>query len=215
MDYLEKAAGLSHGTLYRAVRSKAEQVKAVYAHALALLLVGAAPISKHEFLREQLRRCWHFLAAALAQPRAFTFWTFYRSCVYAPAPTSPALGPFAQLLRQLHQARAPRSWESLSTRVVSPELLATSYFLGGALDRRGRAGAHRPHLPSQRDVAHPPAHARLRELVAGPAPALQCPQVGRSCYLGATSQSNLSGPSRRVHFPTLFNDNTIVRLLCI
>jgi hypothetical protein len=78
-------------------------------------------------LREQLRRWWGQLAgAALAEPRAFTFWCLYRSSVYEPAPVRPVLGPFAQLPEHLHRARAPRSWESLASQTVSPELLAAS-----------------------------------------------------------------------------------------
>lgn len=122
-----QATGLQKGSLYRTIHSKAALLDAVYAHALGLLLAplagSGAPTSKQEFLRDQLRRWWlQLAAAALAQPRAFTFWCLYRSSVYAPAPQLPVLGPFAQLRR----ACAPRTWESLSSRAVSPELLAAS-----------------------------------------------------------------------------------------
>jgi AcrR family transcriptional regulator len=130
-DYLVQATGLPKGTLYRTIHSKAALLEAVYAHTLGLLLAplagSGAPASKYESLRDQLRRWWfHLAAAAFAQPRAFTFWCLYRSSVYAPAPKLPVLGPFAQLPQHLRQARAPRSWESLSSRAVSPELLAAS-----------------------------------------------------------------------------------------
>jgi AcrR family transcriptional regulator len=130
-EYLVHATGLPKGTLYRTIHSKAALLEAVYAHALGLLLAplatSGAPTSKYESLRDQLRRWWGQLAAAaLAQPRAFTFWCLYRSSVYAPAPQQPVLGPFAQLPQCLRQARAPRTWESLSSRAVSPELLAAS-----------------------------------------------------------------------------------------
>jgi AcrR family transcriptional regulator len=129
--YLVQATGLPKGTLYRAIHSKADLLDAVYAHALGLLLaplaVSGAPASKYESLREQLRRWWLLLAAAaLAEPRAFIYWCLYRSSVYDPAPARPVLGPFTQLPAQLRRARAPRSWESLSSRAVSPELLAAS-----------------------------------------------------------------------------------------
>ena len=130
-DYLVQATGLPKGTLYRTIHSKAALLEAVYAHALGLLLAPlagrGAPANKYESLREQLRRWWLLLAAAaLAEPRAFTFWCLYRSSVYEPAPPRPVLGPFAQLPQHLRQARAPRTWESLSSRAVSPELLAAS-----------------------------------------------------------------------------------------
>jgi AcrR family transcriptional regulator len=130
-DYLVHATGLKKGSLYRTIHSKAALLDAVYAHALGLLLAplagSGAPTSKHEFLRDQLQ-CWwlHLAAAALAQPRAFIFWCLYRSSVYAPAPQQPVLGPFAQLPAQLRRACAPRSWESVSSQAVSPELLAAS-----------------------------------------------------------------------------------------
>jgi AcrR family transcriptional regulator len=129
--YLVQATGLPKGTLYRLVYSKATLRDAVYAYALGLLLAplasSGAPTSKYESLRDQLRRWWlQLAAAALAEPRAFTYWCLYRSSVYDPAPQRPVLGPFAQLPTHLRQARAPRSWESLSSRAVSPELLAAS-----------------------------------------------------------------------------------------
>jgi AcrR family transcriptional regulator len=129
--YLVQATGLPKGSLYRAIHSKADLLDAVYAHALGRLLaplaVSGAPASKYESLRGQLQRWWLQLAAtALAEPRAFTYWCLYRSSVYAPAPERPVLGPFAQLPAQLRRARVPRSWESWSSRAVSPELLAAS-----------------------------------------------------------------------------------------
>jgi AcrR family transcriptional regulator len=129
--YLVQATGLQKGTLYRTIHTKAALLEAVYAHALGRLLaplaVSGPPANKYEILREQLRRWWGQLAgAALAEPRAFTFWCLYRSSVYEPAPVRPVLGPFAQLPEHLHRARAPRSWESLASQTVSPELLAAS-----------------------------------------------------------------------------------------
>lgn len=130
-DYLVQATGLPKGTLYRTISSKDNLREAVYAYALGRLLAplagSGAPANKYESLREQLRRWWLQLAtAALAEPRAFTFWCLYRSSVYDPAPPRPVLGPFAQLPQHLRRARAPRTWESLSSRAVSPELLAAS-----------------------------------------------------------------------------------------
>ena len=130
-DYLVQATGLPKGTLYRTIHSKANLLEAVYAHALGRLLAplasGGAPTNKYESLRDQLRRWWLQLAtAALAEPRAFTFWCLYRSSVFDPAPPRPVLGPFAQLPLHLRRARAPRTWESLSSRAVSPEFLAAS-----------------------------------------------------------------------------------------
>jgi AcrR family transcriptional regulator len=129
--YLVQATGLPKGSLYRAIYSKAQLRDAVYAYALGRLLAplarSGAPASKYESLRDQLRRWWLLLAAAaLAEPRAFTYWCLYRGSVYDPAPQRPVLGPFVQLPVHLHRARAPRSWESLSSRAVSPELLAAS-----------------------------------------------------------------------------------------
>jgi AcrR family transcriptional regulator len=130
-EYLVQATGLPKGTLYRAIHSKAALLEAVYAHVLGLLLAplagSGAPASRYESLRDQLRRWWlQLTAAALAEPRAFTFWCLYRSSVYDPAPQLPVLGPFTQLPQHLRRARAPRTWESLSSRAVSPELLAAS-----------------------------------------------------------------------------------------
>jgi AcrR family transcriptional regulator len=130
-DYIERAAGISHGRLYRTVPSKADLVAAVYAYALAqlqaTLATQGAPASKHESLQEQLRRWWQLLAeAALAQPRAFTFWRLYRSSVYAPAPTAPVLGPFAPLAAPLLRLPGTRGWAVNEYRAVSPALLLTS-----------------------------------------------------------------------------------------
>lgn len=130
-EYLVQATGLPKGTLYRTIHSKATLLEAVYAHALGLLLAplasSGAPTTKYESLRDQLRRWWlQLAAAALAEPRAFTFWCLYRSSVYEPAPPRPVLGPFAQLPQHLRRARAPRTWESLSSRAVSAEFLAAS-----------------------------------------------------------------------------------------
>jgi AcrR family transcriptional regulator len=129
--YLVQATGLEKGPLYRIIHSKAALLDAVYAYALGLLLAPLArngpPASKYESLRDQLRRWWLQLAAtALAEPRAFTYWCLYRSSIYTPAPEQPVLGPFAQLPEHLRRARAPRTWESLASRAVSPELLAAS-----------------------------------------------------------------------------------------
>jgi AcrR family transcriptional regulator len=129
--YLVQATGLPKGTLYRTIHSKAALLDAVYAHALGRLLAplarSGAPASKYESLHDQLRRWWlQLAAAALAEPHAFTFWCLYRSSVDEPAPARPVLGPFAQLPQHLRRARAPRTWESLSSRAVSPEFLAAS-----------------------------------------------------------------------------------------
>lgn len=124
---LAAAAGLSHGSFYRLIGSKAALIEAVYAYALDQLAVPLPPAGAATppaaGLQGQLARWWHLLAQqAQAHPPAFAFWHLYRSSWRPLLDERPDLGPFVPFLAQVGPVLAARPASAMPA--FSPTLLA-------------------------------------------------------------------------------------------
>ena len=117
IDVLTTTLAVSRRTFYEVLGPKADAVDAVYGYAMDLLTADVAPPRPAESLQAYLSRCWqHTAQAAVAQPRVFAFWEYYRTSPLARAAATPALGPFAAV------------WE-----LVTPQLARPGQLPAGAL----------------------------------------------------------------------------------
>jgi AcrR family transcriptional regulator len=93
IDVLTTTLAISRRTLYEVLGPKADVVQQVYSYAMDLLTADVAPPRPAESLQAYLSRCWqHTAQAALAQPRVFAFWQYYRT-----SPPARAAGALRQL----------------------------------------------------------------------------------------------------------------------
>jgi AcrR family transcriptional regulator len=94
IDVLTTTLAVSRRTFYEVLGPKADVVQQVYSYAMDLLTADVAPPRPAESLQAYLSRCWqHTAQAALAQPRVFAFWQYYRTSPPARAAATVALGP--------------------------------------------------------------------------------------------------------------------------
>lgn len=85
IDVLTTTLAISRRTLYEVLGPKADVVQQVYSYAMDLLTADVAPPRPAESLQAYLSRCWqHTAQAALAQPRVFAFWQYYRTSCIVP-----------------------------------------------------------------------------------------------------------------------------------
>lgn len=101
IDYLTETLKVSHRDFYEVLGPKAVAIEAVYAYAMQLL--GAPDVARtNESLQTCLARWWkHTAGAALAQPRIFAFWQYYRASPHVLAADPPPAGPFAEVLAEV------------------------------------------------------------------------------------------------------------------